>query len=215
MITFAKYSCLSAAQFLRRYPITSQFLRKMSKTALVLIAEASEEMEFVITTDMLRRAGITVTTAGISGSSAVKCSRDVVITPDTSLQDVINNKDLFDAVLLPGGLTGSVNMAENASVGEILKKHEDAGKLIGTICAASTALLAHGIGKGKQLTSHPSVQDKFDGGPYQYKVERVVRDGNLITSQGPGTCFEFAIALVEYLNGKEAAEDLSARCLLR
>lgn len=40
--------------------------------------------------------------AGVEGAGPVKCSRDIVIVPDTSLTDAVQ-KGPYDAVVLPGG----------------------------------------------------------------------------------------------------------------
>ena len=76
------------------------------KSALVLLAEGAEEMEFVISADVLRRAGISVTVAGVNGNSPVKCSREIVICPDAGLDDALK-KGPYDVVVLPGGLGGA------------------------------------------------------------------------------------------------------------
>ncbi|KAK2552191.1 Glutathione-independent glyoxalase DJR-1.1, partial [Acropora cervicornis] len=75
-----------------------------------------------------------------------------------------------------------------------------------------TALHAHGIGKGKTVTSHPSVKNNLDG--YLYSEERVVRDGNLVTSRGPGTAFEFGIELVRAVRGDDGEADKLAGTML-
>jgi protein DJ-1 len=81
--------------------------RMAAKRALVLLAEGAEEMETVITVDVLRRGGIEVFLAGIAGSQAVKCSRGVIIQPDVGIADV---KPLYDAIIMPGGALGAKNL---------------------------------------------------------------------------------------------------------
>jgi len=83
----------------------SKISLNMTKKALVFLAEGSEEMETVITVDTLRRAGIEVTLAGLSGDNAVLCSRNVRVLPDVALDSVIGQS--FDAVIVPGGLKGA------------------------------------------------------------------------------------------------------------
>ena len=83
------------------------------------------------------------------------------------------------------------------------------------ICAAPIALKAHGIGIGKKLTSHPSVKDKFTPDQYTYSEDRVVQDGQLITSRGPGTAFEFALKLVEVLVGPDSVAKIVPPMLVR
>ncbi|KAL8587336.1 hypothetical protein ACOMHN_045583 [Nucella lapillus] len=183
----------------------------MPATALVLLAEGAEEMETVITVDVLRRGGVEVTLAGLTGKGAVKCSRNVHIVPDESLEKVQGKE--FDALILPGGGGGANKLAECKKVGELLKKQMERGALVAAICAAPKALAAHGIAKGKKVTSYPSFEKEMHD--YTYLQDPVVQDGNLITSRGPGTCFEFALKIVEYLVNQDKAKSLVEPMLLK
>jgi protein DJ-1 len=161
-------------------------------TALVLLAQGAEEMEAVISIDVLRRGGIEVTVAGLDGNEPIRCSRGVVITPDVGLESVAGD---FDVVVLPGGAEGAQRLAQAVKVGEILRRQEKTGRWVAAICAAPIALRAHGVFQHRQLTSHPSVKDVIqDWG--EYSEHSVVADGNLITSRGPGTAFAFALRIV-------------------
>ncbi|XP_034104314.1 protein dj-1beta [Drosophila albomicans] len=184
----------------------------MGKSALVILAPGAEEMEFTIATDVLRRAGITVTVAGLNGSEPVKGSRDIIIVPDKSLDQAVDQP--YDVVVLPGGLGGSNAMGESKAVGELLRTQESAGRLIAAICAAPTALAKHGIATGKSLTSYPAMKDQL-ADKYSYVDDKnVVQDGNLITSRGPGTSFEFALKISEQLAGAEKAQEVAKGMLL-
>ncbi|XP_057371988.1 protein dj-1beta-like [Daphnia carinata] len=186
----------------------------MSKRALIILAEGAEEMEAVITIDTLRRGGIDVTVAGLAGKDTVKCSRMVSIVPDTSLEEA-HATSPYDAVILPGGLKGSELLSEAPLVGQILKQHENGGKIVAAICAAPIAFKSHSIALGKQITSYPSMKERLVDNYKYVDDERVVIDGNVTTSQGPGTAFEFALSLVEQLAGKEAADPLVNQMLLK
>ncbi|KAL6443820.1 hypothetical protein ACFW04_001702 [Cataglyphis niger] len=191
------------------YGITRKnFCTEMAKkTAILLIANGTEEMEAVITVDVLRRAGIVVTIAGLSDGSCVKCSRDVKICTDANFADATKNQK-YDAVILPGGLGGSKTFASSAEVGKLLQEQEKENRLIAAICAAPTALKAHGIGKGKQITSYPAMKNDLIN-EYEYLEDKVVTDGNLITSRGPATAFAFGLAIVEKLLDKETASTVA------
>ncbi|CAG9767579.1 unnamed protein product [Ceutorhynchus assimilis] len=179
---------------------------------LVFLGPGAEEMEFVIAVDVMRRGGIDVTVAGLPDSDIVKCSRDVNIKPDLGIADV---KGPFDVIVLPGGLGGSKAMAKSELVGTLLKEQEKAGRWIAAICAAPTALKAHGIAEGKTLTSYPAMRAEMEeGDKYKYKEDRVVVDGNLITSRGPGTAFDFGITIVEKIVGKDKAHEIAKAMLL-
>ncbi|PSN45104.1 Protein DJ-1alpha [Blattella germanica] len=173
------------------YSISRLNYCKMSpKSALVLLAEGAEEMEFVISTDVLRRAGVTVTVAGLTGADPVKCSRSVVICPDVSLEKALSEGP-YDAVVLPGGGGGAKALA----------------------AVTPTALQAHKIALGKSVTSYPSFKEQL-AKDYKYKEDKVVVDGNIITSQGPATSFDFALTIADQLNGGGSSASVAKAMLI-
>ncbi|CAB3233579.1 unnamed protein product [Arctia plantaginis] len=181
----------------------------MSKSALLILAKGAEEMESIITVDMLRRAGITVTLAGLDGGDPVLCSRQVTVVPDKSLSAALQDQPQYDAIILPGGLEGSDRLCKSEVVGKLLKDQEKSGRIVAAICAAPTAFAAHGIGLNKRVTSYPTTKDKIPADKYTYvEGERVVVDGNVVTSRGPGTAYWFGLKLIELLAGKPKADEV-------
>jgi protein DJ-1 len=178
---------------------------------LVLLAPGAEEMETVIVVDVLRRAAVEVTVAGLQGAGPVTCSRQVKLLPDVALDSA---RGPFDAVVLPGGAQGAEALAASPKVLDLLREQEEAGRWIAAICAAPIVLVAANVAGGQALTSHPSVKARVEGHG-RYSEERVVRSGKLITSRGPGTAFEFALAIVEELMGTDAAKKVAAPMLPR
>ncbi|XP_048730906.1 Parkinson disease protein 7 homolog [Ostrea edulis] len=183
-------------------------------TAAVLLAEGAEEMETVISVDVLRRGGIDVNLVGVGGSDPVLCSRNVKIVPDTTLEEAKKSAP-YDVVVMPGGLNGAKNLAASPEVKQLLETQMKNEKLIAAVCAAPIALVSHEVKPGSSVTSHPSVKGKMEEGGYKYIEERVVTDDKLITSRGPGTSFEFALKIVETLQGKEKADSLVEPMLLK
>jgi protein DJ-1 len=179
-------------------------------SALVLLAPGAEEMETTIVVDVLRRAKVDVLVAGVEGDDPVECSRGVRITPDIALADV---SALCDVVVLPGGAGGAEVLSDSPAVGELLHRYWDGQRVVAAICAAPTALLAHGVALGSHLTSHPSVRELLRD-EYEVSDDRVVEDGRLVTSQGPGTSFEFALALVARLCGSDVARQVRGPMVL-
>jgi protein DJ-1 len=175
-------------------------------TALVLLAKGSEEMEAVISIDVLRRGGIDVTVAGVEGADPITCSRGVVITPDVALEDVDRT---FDVLVLPGGAEGAQRLAASERVGQILRAQEESGRWVAAICAAPIALEAHGVFRGRQMTSHPSARATLEEWG-DYSEHPVVADRNLITSRGPGTAFPFALRIVGTLTSAERMVEVRA-----
>lgn len=182
------------------------------KKVLVPLAAGAEEMETVIIVDVLRRAGLDVVLAGLDGTAPVLCSRNVQVLPDCALAAAIE-KGPYDAVVLPGGAKGAENLAASPVIQNLLSTQAGEGRLVAAICAAPIALKAAGVGQGRALTSHPAVKEKVAAFG-SYKEDRVVRDGKLVTSRGPGTAFEFALVLIEDLLGREAAENVAGPMLL-
>ncbi|PWY99653.1 DJ-1 [Testicularia cyperi] len=193
-------------------------------SALILIAQGTEEAEFTITYDVLVRGGVDVQSA-LVGSSAedpkdphgaqyVTCSRGVKIVPDLRLPDLAGGKALeYDAIIVPGGVKGAETISSNEDVQKLLSAMYGKAKIVACICAGSLAAKAAGIGLDNAITSHPSVKDQLSK-EYRYQEERVVVADNLITSRGPGTAFEFALAIVESLVGKDKREEIAGPMIL-
>jgi protein DJ-1 len=180
------------------------------KTALVILAAGAEEMEVSIIVDVLRRAGVKVTLAGLAGSGPVTCSRGLKLLPDVALGDIAGT---FDAVVLPGGAQGAENLASSPLVGRHLKNQWQRGRLVAAICAAPLALARHEIGLGETITCHPSVSSSLHG-TFVLSEDRVVESGALVTSQGPGTSFEFALTLVRRLRGADVEKQVAGPLML-
>jgi len=189
----------------------------MAKRALVIIATGSEEIEAVTPIDTLRRAGVEVTVAGLTGSGGLIMSRNVIVGAEMSLKEAMAANEVapFDAIILPGGLMGAEAFRDAVEIGELLKEQEKGGRLVAAICAAPIALHKHEVFVGKSLTSYPSKKDVFADGKYNYKEDRVVIDGNLITSRGPGTSLEFSLAIAAYLVGQEKADEVGKAMLVK
>ena len=177
---------------------------------LVPIADGSEEMEAVIIIDTLRRAEWDVTVAGLSGET-IEASRGVRLVPDTVWDQI--DPDDYDVLLLPGGFGGTVAFCEHEGVQQALRDFDEKKKWVGSICAAALALNEAGILAGKRFTCYPGVEEKLPP-DVQPVDEIVVVDGHLITSQGPGTAFEFALKVIAECGSPNKSADVRAGLLL-
>jgi 4-methyl-5(b-hydroxyethyl)-thiazole monophosphate biosynthesis len=178
-------------------------------TVLVPFADGVEEMEAVIIVDVLRRAECIVVTAGLC-TRAVTAARKIGLVADRLLSEV--DIDTMDALVLPGGAPGTAALRADPRIAIAVRKMFDRGKLVAAICAAPLVLQDAGVLNGRRFTSHPTVKDQFKQG---LRVEdHVVEDGNLVTSKGPGTTFEFALALAARLRGKPTAAAVAAAMVL-
>jgi len=174
-------------------------------SVLIPLAEGSEELEAVTIIDLLRRAGIEVTTAGLS-DGPVKASRGVTLIPDTTLDAVM--KQGFDMVALPGGLPGSDYFDRDPRIRELLKRTAEQGGFVAAICAAPKVLARVGLLNGKRATCYPGVLGRMDFPLVGVKDEPVVVDGNVITGRGPGTAMDFALQLIESLVGRDKRDEV-------
>jgi 4-methyl-5(b-hydroxyethyl)-thiazole monophosphate biosynthesis len=180
------------------------------KRVIVPLADGFEELEAVAIVDLLRRAGMEVALAGVDGVVATG-SRGVRIVCDTAIESV--DASGVDAVVLPGGMPGAANLGKSAAVLRLLHAMARDGRLIGAICAAPTILNRAGLLDGRLATSHPAHEGEMDR--CRYSRERVVVDGNVVTSRGAGTAIEFAAELVKQLAGAEVAQDILLRIVHR
>ena len=179
------------------------------KRAIVVVAEGCEEMEAVISIDIMRRAGWIVDVAGLHTGN-VRCSRDVVLVPDAEWNDLV--LDSYDLILLPGGMEGMENLRRDERVLQAVREFDADGRIVAAICAAPLALQEAGLLEGRKATCHPGVAEQLT--VIERDASRVVVDGNIVTSQGPGTAMEFALKLIELLEGEKAARAIAGGLVL-
>lgn len=174
-------------------------------TVLVPLAPGCEELEAVTIIDLLRRAGVTVVTAGLEPGLVV-ASRGVVLVPDTLLDEVLAQD--FDMIVLPGGAGGAQRLEADDRIRQLLQRLAAAGRYTAAICAAPKVLAAAGLLAGRQATAYPGTLDGLSG--LQLSTAAVVQDGLVITSRGPGTAMDFALELVQLLCGPEQRQQVEA-----
>lgn len=179
------------------------------KKVIVPLAQGFEEIEALTIVDILRRANVDVTMAALE-SLHVKGAHGIVVVADVLLKEM--NANNFDMIALPGGLPGATNLAADPTTQSLLKEFDAKAKMIAAICAAPYALKTAGVLK-KHYTCYPGFQAKIAQEGYNAN-DKVIRDGNVTTSQGPSTAMLFALSLVEQLCSKEVAQSLSHDLLL-
>lgn len=168
-------------------------------SVLIPLADGFEELEAVAIIDVLRRAGIEVTVAGLK-DGPLTGSRGTRIVPDITL-DAVMDRD-FDMIVLPGGMPGVKHLKEDARVLALLERFRRQDRYTAAICAAPSILAGIGMLAGKRVTSHPKFKDQVELPGVTYREDSVVVDGKLVTSRGAGTALLFALELVETLLGK-------------
>jgi 4-methyl-5(b-hydroxyethyl)-thiazole monophosphate biosynthesis len=170
----------------------------MAKRVLIPIANGTEELEAIALIDTLRRAGAEVTVASVEAQREVTTAHGVRLVADALIGECANRS--YDAIILPGGMPGAEHLRDSAALIALLKRQQQANKLYGAICASPAVVLAsHGLLGSRRATGYPGFTTQL---PNQEAVaSRVVVDGTCVTSRGPGTALEFALALVNILFG--------------
>ncbi|MFR1411843.1 MAG: DJ-1/PfpI family protein [Akkermansia sp.] len=165
------------------------------KKVAILAAPGFEEIELIAPLDILRRLNMEVLLAGVQSDKVVS-THDVTVTTDTMLDKL--HADKLDAVL-PGMGSWILRTPE---VIHLVKKMNEAGKLVAAICAAPIVLAKAGLVKDKDVTAYPA-QDVYrelnEAGAHIIKDENVVLDGNVLTANGPGAAMLFGYSIGEYL----------------
>ena len=173
---------------------------------LVPLAQGCEELEAITITDLLVRAGISVTTCGLD-DLPVKASRGTTIIPDTSIDKVMD--ETYDLIVLPGGLPGADHLRDNDLLQLLLKKQAKENKYLAAICAAPKALAKAGVLDGKTATSYPGTLESLGNNAIKISQNAVEIDGNIVTSRGPGTAMDFALTLIELLEGRTKRDEVN------
>jgi len=182
-------------------------------SVLLPLAKGFEELEAVALIDVMRRGGIVVRVAYIddtlSHGKIVMGANGIGVKAEISIRNVIS--DAFDMMVLPGGWDGTYALAEDERVIELVQEFK-AEKIIGAMCAAPFVLKKAGV-LGNDYTCYPGAKDEINHPGYREDV-KVVTDGNVMTSRGPGTAVCFGLAIVERLVGKESMQAVKDGMLL-
>ena len=180
------------------------------KKVTLFLADGFEEIEALGTVDILRRAGIPVTTVSITSDRNVTGAHNVTTVADTVFAEV--DFSTTDVLVLPGGMPGAKNLNEHEGVKRKIKEYAEKGKVVAAICAAPMVLGGLGLLEGKKATCYPG----FEPGLIGAKVtgEKVAVDKNIVTGKGPGLVFEFALELVETIAGAGTRKEVQEGLLL-
>lgn len=177
----------------------------------VLLADGFEEIEALATVDFLRRAELPVQMAGVNGLEAIG-SHSITVACDC-LAEEIEKIGEDDAVVLPGGMPGTLNLERSETVQGLIDEAYDHGRLLCAICAAPSILGHKGILEGKNAICFPGFESELYGA--RLSGSKVCRDGKIITAAGAGVAIEFGREIAAEYVGKEKAAKIreSLQCL--
>ena len=170
----------------------------------LFMADGTEEVEAIAVLDVLRRGGVETLTVGVP-EKRVCLSHGLKVECDAALRDLPENA-APEAVVLPGGMPGTVNLEKNETVTRIVKDASSRGVPVAAICAAPSILGHLGLLRGREAICYPGYEKELDGARISEKS--VVRDGNIITAKGAGVALEFGAKILEALKDAGTADKI-------
>lgn len=177
----------------------------------MILGKGFEEVEAIAPVDILRRCGVEVCTAGIGGTT-VEGSHGIPVVADCTVEEI--NQNQLEMIVLPGGMGGVHSILGSEAALEAVRRAWNDGKYVAAICAAPTVLAKLGISNGRSVTSYPGMESQM--GSCDYHTDRkVIVDGKLITSRGPGTATDFGLELAKILCGAAVADETARGMLLK
>ncbi|MCR4901557.1 MAG: DJ-1/PfpI family protein [Butyrivibrio sp.] len=182
----------------------------MAKTA-IFFANGFEEVEALTVVDLLRRAGIETDMVSVTGDKAVTGSHKIEIRTDTLIEN-INTED-YDMLILPGGMPGTLNLEACSLLQDAIADFDLKGKYLSAICAAPGVFGRKGILEGRKASVYPGLEGELKGAEVSF--DEVSIDGHFTTSRGMGTAIPFGLAIIERLQGKEAADKMGKAIVFR
>lgn len=173
----------------------------------VFLGDGFEEAEAICPVDILRRCGVDVKTVSVMDDLLVKGAHNITVKADIMINEIVHNADMY---ILPGGTAGVENLSKCQKLCKILSSTQAE---IAAICAAPTLLARLGLLKGKNAICYPSLTDELIGANVTH--ERVVTDGRITTSMGPGTSFDFGFTIAMKFADRTVVEQVRAGMLLK
>lgn len=176
----------------------------------VFLAEGFEEVEAMTPVDLLRRAGVSVSTVSVTGALEVTGSHKITIKADMLFEDL---KEEADMLVLPGGMPGTIHLKEHEKLAELIQSYNGKEKYLAAICAAPTVYGEMGLLAGRKAACYPGMEEGLLSADVCY--DNVAVDGNFITSRGLGTAIDFSLKLIEILVSKDKADEIAKKVVYR
>lgn len=179
--------------------------------AYLFLATGFEEVEALTVLDILRRGGVDCKTVSVMGDYSVTSSHAVTIQTDLLFDG--QKLDDADMLILPGGVPGTPNLKAHTGLANLIQEYKDAGKYLAAVCAAPTVYGEMGLLEDKNATCYPGMEDGLKGAIH--KTDKVVIDGQFITSRGMGTCIDFGLALLTLLDSRQKADEIAKQIVYK
>lgn len=176
------------------------------KMVYIYLAEGFEETEALVPLDLLRRAGISVSTVSVTEDAFVTGAHKITVRADITVKDAAYAPERAELIMLPGGMPGTKNLDASAAVHSALDSAYADGRFIAAICAAPSVIGKKGFLKGKKAVSYPGFEQYLYG--RIETDEKCVRDGRVITAVSAGAAIDFGLKMVAALCGEEKAKEI-------
>ncbi len=173
----------------------------------MFLAEGFEEIEALCPLDLMRRAGISVSTVGIGGEY-ISGAHSITVRADMTDSEFAAkcSAESIDMIFLPGGMPGTLNLEASEVVCDAIRSAAEDKKYIAAICAAPSILGKMGLLIGKEAICYPGFERYLEGA--SISEARVVLDGNILTAAGMGAALDMGLKIVEVFCGAEKADAL-------
>ena len=173
----------------------------------VFLADGFEEVEALTSIDVMRRAGMPVTTVSINPGLEVTGAHGVKVLADSLFDD--NDYSAAQWLVLPGGIPGAPNLMAHDGVRDALLAQDERGAGIAAICASPAVVLGPlGILFGRDAVCYPGLENTVEGVNWLNQFAAV--DGHVVTGRGPAAATAFALAIVEQTLGADKAAEVAA-----
>ncbi len=183
-----------------------------NKTVCILLSDGFEEVEALMPADILKRLGVHVILAGVE-KNKVRGAHDFHIWTETSLEDVAATD--FEALILPGGLPGAINLRNSEKVNQLINLAYNNGKICAAICAAPVVLRDAGVAQDKRITGYPGTEQLSKNPNFEYSGRDVERDGRIITAKGMGKAAAFAFEIARAMGiAEEKITDMAENAFI-
>lgn len=173
---------------------------------ILFLADGTEECEALITVDLLRRAGVDVTTASVMDRTSIKTSSGIQMEADVEIEGI--NLNEADMLILPGGMPGTKYLGECELLCNTVKEFHEQEKKLAAICAAPSVLGKLGVLKGKKAICYPGFEYALEGATISDADP--VTDENVTTASGLGHAIPFALEIIKVLIDEEAANKVAS-----
>lgn len=176
------------------------------KQVYIILADGFEEIEALTVVDILRRGQVSTMMVSNTEEKYVTGAHGIKVETDLRFSEMKEEEIL--ALVLPGGMPGTVNLKENKKLMEMVEKRHKQEELTAAICAAPALIFGDlGLLEGKNATCYPSMEEHLTGAKY-LADQKTVQDGHLITGCGMGGAIPFGLQILEALKGKELAKQI-------